>query len=213
MPCVGFEPTIPASERAKIVHVYALDRAATVTGIVTPLVLHNYLSIWYDIFMWGLNTNRLIIIPVPQPRRKDGDNQESSCSYETQRLLPRSQKPGLLSSQNWSLRPMSLRLISNNFTIVTCILIARQRVGKHIPATLVHATIGHPLLGKEAVNTVFSVGSVSRSYKGTEKTWRNSKRQGVRTVAVKWSSREGIELGPVLEMQSKVTEKKWQERN
>jgi hypothetical protein len=28
MPCVGFEPTIPASERAKTVH--ALDRAATV---------------------------------------------------------------------------------------------------------------------------------------------------------------------------------------
>jgi hypothetical protein len=30
MPCVGFEPTIPASERAKTVHV--LDRSATVTG-------------------------------------------------------------------------------------------------------------------------------------------------------------------------------------
>jgi hypothetical protein len=30
MPCVGFEPTIPASERARTVH--ALDRAATVTG-------------------------------------------------------------------------------------------------------------------------------------------------------------------------------------
>jgi hypothetical protein len=29
MPCVGFEPKIPASERATIVH--ALDRAATVT--------------------------------------------------------------------------------------------------------------------------------------------------------------------------------------
>jgi hypothetical protein len=31
MLCVGFEPTIPASERAKAVH--ALDRSATVTGI------------------------------------------------------------------------------------------------------------------------------------------------------------------------------------
>jgi hypothetical protein len=31
MPSVGFEPMIPASERAKTVH--ALDRAATVTGI------------------------------------------------------------------------------------------------------------------------------------------------------------------------------------
>jgi hypothetical protein len=34
MSYVGFEPTIPASERAKTVH--ALDRAATVTG---PLLL------------------------------------------------------------------------------------------------------------------------------------------------------------------------------
>jgi hypothetical protein len=31
MPWVGFESTIPASERAKIFH--ALDRAATVSGI------------------------------------------------------------------------------------------------------------------------------------------------------------------------------------
>jgi hypothetical protein len=30
MPCVGFEPTIQASERAKTVH--ALERSATVTG-------------------------------------------------------------------------------------------------------------------------------------------------------------------------------------
>jgi hypothetical protein len=30
MPCVGFEPTIPAFERAKTVH--ALDRAAAVIG-------------------------------------------------------------------------------------------------------------------------------------------------------------------------------------
>jgi hypothetical protein len=30
MPCVEFEPTVPASERAKTVH--ALDRSATVTG-------------------------------------------------------------------------------------------------------------------------------------------------------------------------------------
>jgi hypothetical protein len=32
MPCVGFERTITASERAKTVH--ALDRSATVTGMV-----------------------------------------------------------------------------------------------------------------------------------------------------------------------------------
>jgi hypothetical protein len=37
MPQVGFEPTIPVFERAKIVHV--LDRAATVIGIRLQLVL------------------------------------------------------------------------------------------------------------------------------------------------------------------------------
>jgi hypothetical protein len=35
MPCMGFEPTIPASEREKAVHV--LDRSATVTGIFTTI--------------------------------------------------------------------------------------------------------------------------------------------------------------------------------
>jgi hypothetical protein len=39
MPCVKFEPTIPASERAKTVH--ALDRSATVTGSGT-----SYLSLF-----------------------------------------------------------------------------------------------------------------------------------------------------------------------
>jgi hypothetical protein len=33
MPCVGFETTIQASEQAKTVH--ALDRSATVTGMLT----------------------------------------------------------------------------------------------------------------------------------------------------------------------------------
>jgi hypothetical protein len=37
MPCVGFEPTIPASERAKIVH--PLDRTATVTGQVLIITI------------------------------------------------------------------------------------------------------------------------------------------------------------------------------
>jgi hypothetical protein len=32
MPCVGFKPTIPGFEQAKTVH--ALDRAATVIGIL-----------------------------------------------------------------------------------------------------------------------------------------------------------------------------------
>jgi hypothetical protein len=35
MPSVGFELTIPTSERAKTFH--ALDRAATVTGAVTRI--------------------------------------------------------------------------------------------------------------------------------------------------------------------------------
>jgi hypothetical protein len=41
MPWVGFEPTIPASERAKTVH--ALDRAAIVTDTSRIYVKKNYL--------------------------------------------------------------------------------------------------------------------------------------------------------------------------
>jgi hypothetical protein len=37
MPCMGFEPTIRLSERAKAVH--ALDRSATVTGIVAHKIV------------------------------------------------------------------------------------------------------------------------------------------------------------------------------
>jgi hypothetical protein len=60
--------------------------------------------------------------------------------------------------------------ISANDT-VTCISIARQRLGKHIPITNVHATIeGYKLLGNGAVNIIFSVKSVPRSHKGTKKT-------------------------------------------
>jgi hypothetical protein len=42
MPWMGFEPTIPASERAKTVHV--LDRSATVTGVVTNSSRGNYMN-------------------------------------------------------------------------------------------------------------------------------------------------------------------------
>jgi hypothetical protein len=43
MPCVGFEPTIPASEREKTAH--ALERSATVTGtgVTLPYLLLNRL--------------------------------------------------------------------------------------------------------------------------------------------------------------------------
>jgi hypothetical protein len=40
MPWVGFEPTIPGSERAKTVH--ALERSATVTGREAVTVTYNY---------------------------------------------------------------------------------------------------------------------------------------------------------------------------
>jgi hypothetical protein len=44
MSWVGFEPTIPASERGKTVH--ALDRAATVTGVfqVTNGTKYEYIA-------------------------------------------------------------------------------------------------------------------------------------------------------------------------
>jgi hypothetical protein len=42
MPRVGFEPTIPASERVKTIH--ALDRATTVTG----LYIHTWVNLTVD---------------------------------------------------------------------------------------------------------------------------------------------------------------------
>jgi hypothetical protein len=71
-----------------------------------------------------------------------------------------------------------------------CIPIASKRVGNHIRATYVHATIdGLPLLSNGAVNTVFSVGSVQRGYKkclaGAEKSnagsaqWRPDVSNGI----------------------------------
>jgi hypothetical protein len=39
MPCVGLEPTVPASERAKTV--LAFDRAATVTGLIKDILGQN----------------------------------------------------------------------------------------------------------------------------------------------------------------------------
>jgi hypothetical protein len=76
---------------------------------------------------------------------------------------------------------------------VTCIPIAKQRLGKHIPAKRTHATEGHPLLGNRPVNKLFN------------------------NIAPRLYNEDlmhlDIELGRVLEMASKVTEKKWQERN
>jgi hypothetical protein len=54
---VGFEPTIPASERAKTVH--ALDRAATVTG---------YLHIYITIILYVVGRRRLVAgVPLLPP--------------------------------------------------------------------------------------------------------------------------------------------------
>jgi hypothetical protein len=47
MPCVGFEPMIPAFERAKTVHV--LDRAATVFDIISKLHMQ---EIWQSSNIW-----------------------------------------------------------------------------------------------------------------------------------------------------------------
>ena len=44
MPPVGFEPTIAAGERPKT---YALDRAATGTGINLPLIRQSFLNSFY----------------------------------------------------------------------------------------------------------------------------------------------------------------------
>jgi hypothetical protein len=54
---------------------------------------------------------------------------------------------------------------------ITCIPIARQQVGKYIPATHEQATIGRLLLSNDAVNRLhqqymlFSVRSVQSGYK------------------------------------------------
>ena len=52
MPLVGFEPTISAGERAQT---YALDRAATGTGIVSCVPKQNYFAIFtvqYNLQIW-----------------------------------------------------------------------------------------------------------------------------------------------------------------
>jgi hypothetical protein len=52
MPWVGFEPTIPASERAKKVH--DLDRAASMTGVFYS---YPHITTWKSIFLSNTITN------------------------------------------------------------------------------------------------------------------------------------------------------------
>jgi hypothetical protein len=75
-------------------------------------------------------------------------------------------------SEYTSFRLLSCWYLTILYSTVTCIRIARKRVGRHIPATHMNATIGHPLLGNGPVNThswqpnaVFSVVSVQSGYK------------------------------------------------
>jgi hypothetical protein len=58
------------------------------------------------------------------------------------------------------------------FYVLRALVIARQRVAKHVPAEAYRGTMGRPFLGNGAVNTptncletVFSVGSVKSVYK------------------------------------------------
>jgi hypothetical protein len=53
MPSVGFEPMIPASNQAKVVH--ALDRSATVTGSAQYTLLILYCSILLHITSYSTN--------------------------------------------------------------------------------------------------------------------------------------------------------------
>jgi hypothetical protein len=58
MPSVGFEPTIPASERAKTV--LALDRSATVTGCNFHWLMHISKGIGFEDFT-AVTTKRTIL--------------------------------------------------------------------------------------------------------------------------------------------------------
>jgi hypothetical protein len=57
MPCVGFEPTIAASKRAKTVH--ALDRSSTVTGTLHITLIY-FLVYWKSTKYYSLTTNFLV---------------------------------------------------------------------------------------------------------------------------------------------------------
>jgi hypothetical protein len=58
MPRVGFEPTIPASDRAKTIH--SLDRAATVT---TLAIINSTPFKWYSKFPTYFTFHRFIYFP------------------------------------------------------------------------------------------------------------------------------------------------------
>jgi hypothetical protein len=63
MSCVGFEPTIPASERAKTVH--ALDHSATVTGItVSKTVKFKRISIRHKVYMPIFSESRDSVVGI-----------------------------------------------------------------------------------------------------------------------------------------------------
>jgi hypothetical protein len=63
MPCVGFEPTIPASERAKTVH--ALDRAATVTCAKSFPIYYSPVIISFDSIYSEIILLLLLLLLLP----------------------------------------------------------------------------------------------------------------------------------------------------
>lgn len=92
-----------------------------------------------------------------------------------------------LSGSKQGLRPQNVFIKY----ILTCLPVAKHWLGKYIPAIQAHAVIeGYPLLGNEPVNMVFSVGSIPRSYRGTQNARRSSKRHGVYNnsrIGVAWN--------------------------
>jgi hypothetical protein len=69
MPCVEFEPKIPASERAKTVH--ALDRSATVTGLKFNKEWKSILSVLvaYNLYIIRSQSRSYQILPHVTPHK------------------------------------------------------------------------------------------------------------------------------------------------
>jgi hypothetical protein len=172
MPWVGFEPTVPASARAKIVHV--LDRSVTVAG-EAMIRLHNFTckeTLKNSVEIWYLFECHVSIIFI------------SIYFFQLEELLQFSINQNIYCLRLcYSCRPMY---------ILTDLALSRKSLGKHVPTnahprysnTLVNiyhsndiAKMGHPLLGNACVDTpdkihdircwatdVFSMGGPCQAY-------------------------------------------------
>jgi hypothetical protein len=104
-------------------------------------------------------------------------------------------------SQSVTLRSSLSEVYVTNFAsvhIVTCRPVAGQRLGKHVPAEAYRETVGRPLLGNGTVNiitnfseTVFSVGSASRLYKGYRTQLNESQNQNENVASPRQSRKKG----------------------